>query len=136
MIEFHNVTKRFDDKLLYQDLSFTIPPGAIVGIVGGNGAGKSTLFKLVTGKEQPDAGEVVIGETVDIAYVEQLRDALDDKQTVWEAVSDGQDILNINGYEVSSRATLVALTSKATTSRSVWMSFPVVSVAACSLRKP
>ena len=104
VIEFHNVTKRFDEKLLYQDLSFTIPPGAIVGIVGGNGAGKSTLFKLVTGKEQPDAGEVVIGETVDIAYVEQLRDALDDKQTVWEAVSDGQDILNINGYEVSSRA--------------------------------
>jgi len=104
VIEFHNVTKRFDDKLLYQDLSFTIPPGAIVGIVGGNGAGKSTLFKLVTGKEQPDAGEVVIGETVDIAYVEQLRDALDDKQTVWEAVSDGQDILNINGYAVSSRA--------------------------------
>lgn len=104
VIEFHNVTKRFDDKLLYQDLSFTIPQGAIVGIVGGNGAGKSTLFKLVTGKEQPDTGEVVIGETVDIAYVEQLRDALDDKQTVWEAVSDGQDILNINGYEVSSRA--------------------------------
>ncbi|MEA2120437.1 energy-dependent translational throttle protein EttA [Halovibrio sp. HP20-50] len=104
VIEFHNVTKRFDDKLLYQDLSFTIPPGAIVGIIGGNGAGKSTLFKLITGKEEPDAGEVVIGETVDIAYVEQLRDALDDKQTVWEAVSDGQDILNINGYEVSSRA--------------------------------
>ncbi|MDM7482888.1 MAG: energy-dependent translational throttle protein EttA [Halomonas sp.] len=104
VIEFHNVTKRFDDKLLYQDLSFTIPQGAIVGIVGGNGAGKSTLFKLVTGKEQPDAGDVVIGETVDIAYVEQLRDALDDKQTVWEAVSNGQDILNINGYEVSSRA--------------------------------
>ncbi|WP_249975736.1 energy-dependent translational throttle protein EttA [Vreelandella olivaria] len=104
VIEFHNVTKRFDEKLLYQNLTFTIPPGAIVGIVGGNGAGKSTLFKLVTGKEQPDEGEVVIGETVDIAYVEQLRDALDDKQTVWEAVSDGQDILNINGYEVSSRA--------------------------------
>ncbi|MBR2514791.1 MAG: energy-dependent translational throttle protein EttA [Halomonas sp.] len=104
VIEFHNVAKRFDDKLLYQDLSFSIPQGAIVGIVGGNGAGKSTLFKLITGKEQPDAGDVVIGETVNIAYVEQLRDALDDKQTVWEAVSDGQDILNINGYEVSSRA--------------------------------
>ena len=104
VIEFHNVTKRFDDKLLYEDLSFTVPPGAIVGIVGGNGAGKSTLFKLITGQEQPDAGEVVIGETVDIAYVEQLRDALDDKQTVWEAVSGGQDILNINGYEVASRA--------------------------------
>ncbi|MGM0913417.1 MAG: energy-dependent translational throttle protein EttA [Pseudomonadota bacterium] len=104
VIEFHGVAKAFDDKLLYEDLTFTVPKGAIVGIVGGNGAGKSTLFKLITGKEQPDTGEVVVGETVDIAYVEQLRDALDDKQTVWEAVSDGQDILNINGYEVSSRA--------------------------------
>jgi ATP-binding cassette ChvD family protein len=104
VIEFHGVSKRFEDKLLYEDLSFTVPKGAIVGIIGGNGAGKSTLFKLITGKEQPDSGEVVIGETVDIAYVEQLRDALEDKQTVWEAVSDGQDILNINGYEVSSRA--------------------------------
>ena len=104
VIEFHGVSKRFDDKLLYEDLSFTIPQGAIVGIVGGNGAGKSTLFKLIQGSESPDAGEVVKGDTVDIAYVEQMRDALDDKQTVWEAVSDGQDILNINGYEVSSRA--------------------------------
>ncbi|MGR4067290.1 energy-dependent translational throttle protein EttA [Billgrantia sp. C5P2] len=104
VIEFHGVSKRFEDKLLYEDLTFTVPKGAIVGIVGGNGAGKSTLFKLITGKEQPDSGEVVVGETVDIAYVEQLRDALDDRQTVWEAVSDGQDILNINGYEVSSRA--------------------------------
>ncbi|RDB42394.1 energy-dependent translational throttle protein EttA [Halomonas sp. DQ26W] len=104
VIEFHGVSKRFDDKLLYEDLTFTVPQGAIVGIVGGNGAGKSTLFKLIEGKEQPDSGEVVVGDTVEIAYVEQLRDALDDKQTVWEAVSDGQDILNINGYEVSSRA--------------------------------
>ncbi|MCE8003530.1 energy-dependent translational throttle protein EttA [Billgrantia ethanolica] len=104
VIEFHGVSKRFEDKLLYEELSFTVPKGAIVGIIGGNGAGKSTLFKLITGKEQPDSGEVVIGDTVDIAYVEQLRDALEDKQTVWEAVSDGQDILNINGYEVSSRA--------------------------------
>jgi energy-dependent translational throttle protein EttA len=104
VIEFHGVSKAFDDKLLYEDLSFTVPKGAIVGIVGGNGAGKSTLFKLIAGQEQPDAGEVVIGDTVDLAYVEQLRDALDDKQTVWQAVSDGQDILNINGYEVSSRA--------------------------------
>ncbi|MDR5891342.1 energy-dependent translational throttle protein EttA [Halomonas mongoliensis] len=104
VIEFHGVSKAFDDKLLYEDLSFTVPKGAIIGIVGGNGAGKSTLFKLITGKEQPDTGEVVIGDTVDVAYVEQLRDGLDDKQTVWEAVSDGQDMLNINGYEVSSRA--------------------------------
>ncbi|SEL06044.1 energy-dependent translational throttle protein EttA [Halomonas daqiaonensis] len=104
VIEFHDVAKAFDNKLLYEDLTFTVPKGAIVGIIGGNGAGKSTLFKLITGQEQPDAGDVVVGETVDIAYVEQLRDNLDDKQTVWEAVSDGQDILNINGHEVSSRA--------------------------------
>ncbi|GED21211.1 energy-dependent translational throttle protein EttA [Halomonas halmophila] len=104
VIEFHGVAKSFDDKLLYDDLDFAIPPGAIVGLVGGNGAGKSTLFKLIEGKETPDAGEVVKGDTVDVAYVEQLRDDLDNKQTVWEAVSDGQDMLNINGYEVSSRA--------------------------------
>ncbi|WP_251978865.1 energy-dependent translational throttle protein EttA [Salinicola avicenniae] len=104
VIEFHDVAKRFDDKLLFDNLSFQIPPGAIVGIVGGNGAGKSTLFKLIDGKEQPDSGEVVIGETVDVAYVEQLRDHFDNSQTVWEAVSDGQDMLSINGYEVSSRA--------------------------------
>jgi len=104
VIEFHNVAKRFDDKLLYEDLTFAIPPGAIVGIVGGNGAGKSTMFKLINGDEAPDAGEVVIGDTVEIAYVEQLRDNMEDKQTVWEAVSGGQDSLNINGYTVSSRA--------------------------------
>nr|WP_301515422.1 energy-dependent translational throttle protein EttA [Halomonas sp.] len=104
VIEFHNVAKRFDDKLLYEDLTFAVPPGAIVGIVGGNGAGKSTMFKLINGDEAPDAGDVVLGETVKIAYVEQLRDDMEDKQTVWEAVSDGQDLLNINGYEVPSRA--------------------------------
>ncbi|WP_110686896.1 energy-dependent translational throttle protein EttA [Salinicola aestuarinus] len=104
VIEFHDVSKRFDDKLLFDNLSFQIPAGGIVGIVGGNGAGKSTLFKLIDGKEQPDSGEVVRGETVDVAYVEQLRDHFDNNQTVWEAVSDGHDMLNINGYEVSSRA--------------------------------
>src|SRR5690554_7204105 len=83
VIEFHNVAKRFDDKLLYEDLSFSVPQGAIVGIIGGNGAGKSTLFKLITGKEQPDSGEVVIGETVDIVHVEQLRYSLEHMQCVW-----------------------------------------------------
>jgi ATP-binding cassette ChvD family protein len=104
VIEFHDVSKRFDEKMLFDNLSFQIPTGAIVGIVGGNGAGKSTLFKLIAGNEQPDGGEVVLGDTVDVAYVEQLRDHFDNSQTVWEAVSGGQDILNINGYEVSSRA--------------------------------
>lgn len=104
VIEFHDVSKRFDEKMLFDNLSFQVPTGAIIGIVGGNGAGKSTLFKLIDGKEQPDGGEVVLGDTVSVAYVEQLRDHFDNTQTVWEAVSDGQDILNINGYEVSSRA--------------------------------
>ena len=104
VIEFHGVTKSFDDKLLFEQLDLVIPKGAIVGIVGGNGAGKSTLFKLITDKEQPDQGEVILGDTVKIAHVEQLRDHMDNSQTVWEAVSDGQDILNINGYETSSRA--------------------------------
>jgi len=104
VIELHDVSKRFDEKMLFDNLSFQVPPGAIVGIVGGNGAGKSTLFKLIAGNEQPDGGEVVLGDTVDVAYVEQLRDHFDNTQTVWEAVSGGQDILNINGYEVSSRA--------------------------------
>nr|WP_299240510.1 energy-dependent translational throttle protein EttA [uncultured Halomonas sp.] len=104
VIELHDVAKRYDDKLLFENLSFQVPKGAIVGIIGGNGAGKSSLFRMINGAEQPDEGEIVIGDTVQIAYVEQLRDALDNKQTVWEAVSEGQDMLNINGYEVSSRA--------------------------------
>ncbi|MGC3873146.1 energy-dependent translational throttle protein EttA [Halomonas sp. GXIMD04776] len=104
VIELHDVSKRYDDKLLFEHLSFQVPKGAIIGIIGGNGAGKSSLFRMINGTEQPDEGEIVIGDTVKIAYVEQLRDALDNKQTVWEAVSEGQDMLNINGYEVSSRA--------------------------------
>ena len=104
VIELHDVAKRYGDKLLFENLSFQVPRGAIVGIVGGNGAGKSSLFRMINKSETPDSGEVVLGDTVQIAYVEQLRDALDDKQTVWEAVSGGQDMLNINGYEVSSRA--------------------------------
>ena len=104
VVEFKNVSKKFGDRVLFEDLSFNIPPGAIVGIVGANGAGKSTLFKLVAGEEKPDSGEVRTGETTNIAFVEQSRDSLDDDKTVWEAVSGGLDILQIGGYEVSSRA--------------------------------
>jgi sulfate-transporting ATPase len=103
VIEFHNVSKGFGDKVLIDNLSFSVPKGAIVGIVGGNGAGKSTLFRMIEGAEKPDSGEIVIGETVKIAYVEQSRENLDDSKTVWEAVSDGQDILKIGNYEVGSR---------------------------------
>ncbi|MBB5186507.1 ATP-binding cassette ChvD family protein [Zhongshania antarctica] len=104
VIEVNGVSKSYGDRLLINNLSFAIPKGAIVGIIGGNGAGKSTLLRMMTGKEQPDSGEIVIGETVKLVSVEQMRDDLDDKQTVWEAVSEGQDILRIGSYEVPSRA--------------------------------
>ena len=104
VIEFNQVSKRFGDKILFEDLNFVIPKGAIVGVVGGNGAGKSTLFKLISGKEQPDTGEVVIGETVQLATVDQSREGLEDDKTVWEAVSGGSDILKVGTVETPSRA--------------------------------
>jgi ATP-binding cassette ChvD family protein len=103
VIEMSGVSKGFADRLLIDDLSVSIPQGAIVGIIGGNGAGKSTFFKLITGQEQPDAGSIVIGDTVDMAYVDQSRDALADKKTVWEEISDGQDMIQVGKYEVASR---------------------------------
>ncbi len=106
VIEVNNISKSYGDRLLINDLSFSVPKGAIVGIVGGNGAGKSTLFRMLTGKEQPDSGSIEMGDTVKLVSVDQMRDALDDKQTVWEAVSDGRDILQIGGYEIPSRAYL------------------------------
>ncbi|WP_211828067.1 energy-dependent translational throttle protein EttA [Kistimonas asteriae] len=104
VIEFNNVTKGFGDRLLIDDLSFSVPKGAIVGIIGGNGAGKSTLFKMIMGREQPDSGSIETGDTVQIAFVEQMRDEMDNKKTVWELVSEGSDILRIGSYEVPSRA--------------------------------
>ncbi|MGS2717461.1 energy-dependent translational throttle protein EttA [Eionea flava] len=104
VIEFHNVVKGYEDRVLIDNLSFTVPKGAIVGIVGGNGAGKSTLFRMISGAETPDSGEIVMGETVKVAYVEQGRENLDDNLNVWEAVSGGADILTIGSYEVSSRS--------------------------------
>ncbi len=104
VIEFHNVCKSYNDRLLLDNLNFNIPKGAIVGIVGGNGAGKSTLFRMINGDEKPDSGEIVFGDTVKIAYVEQGRENLDDNQSVWEAISGGADIITIGNYEVQSRS--------------------------------
>ena len=106
VIEFHNVSKGFGDRLLIDDLSFTIPPGAIVGVIGPNGAGKSTLFKMITGKEKPDSGSIVLGDTVKIAAVDQTREGLPNDKTVFEAISGGLDILQVGKFEMSSRAYL------------------------------
>ena len=106
VIEFNNVSKAYGDRLLIDNLSFKIPPGAIVGIIGANGAGKSTLFRMIAGREQPDSGEVKIGQTVKLAYVDQSRDALEDKKTVFDAVADGADLLTVGKFEMSSRAYL------------------------------
>ena len=103
VIDLDAASKQFRDKLLFENLSFAVPPGSIVGIVGGNGAGKSTLFKLIAGIEQPDTGSVKLGETVKLAFVEQSRD-LEDNKTVWEAVSDGNDMIQIGNYQTPSRA--------------------------------
>jgi len=104
VIEFEGVSKSFGDRLLVDNLSFKIPPGAIVGIIGPNGAGKSTIFRMITGKEQPDSGTVKVCHTVQLAYVDQSRDALDGSKNVWEEVSGGLDILTVGRFEMQSRA--------------------------------
>ena len=104
VIEVKNLRKTFGDRLLFDDVSFTVPTGSIVGIIGANGMGKSTLFKLLMGIEAPDGGEVELGETVQLSYVDQSRDDLDGSKTVWEEISDGLDIMRIGSYEVPSRS--------------------------------
>ncbi|MEA3120636.1 MAG: energy-dependent translational throttle protein EttA [Paraburkholderia sp.] len=104
VIEFKNVSKAYGDRLLIDDLSFKLPAGAIVGIIGPNGAGKSTLFRMLTGRETPDSGEIITGPTVKLAYVDQSRDALDGAKTVFEEISGGADVLTVGKYETPSRA--------------------------------
>lgn len=104
VLEVENLTKSYDGRTLIDNLSFSLPKGAIVGIIGPNGSGKSTLFRMISGKEQPDSGTITLGDTVTIASVDQFRDAMDDKKTVWEEVSGGQDIMRIGTTEIPSRA--------------------------------
>src|SRR5690554_2404276 len=104
VLEVNGVRKGYGDRILIDNLDLSVPKGAIVGIIGGNGAGKSTLFRMITGQEQPDAGEIVLGETVQVASVDQHRDNLDGNKTVWEQISDGQDMIRIGNYEVPSRS--------------------------------
>ncbi len=103
VLEIHQVSKGFGDSVLIDNLSFTVPKGAIVGIIGGNGAGKSTLFRMICGNEQPDSGTITIGDTVTIGYVDQSRDSLKDNKTVWEEISEGNEIIQIGKYETQSR---------------------------------
>ena len=104
VIEVEHLGKGYGDRLLIDDLSFSVPPGAIVGVIGGNGAGKSTLFRMLTGAEQPDSGEIVIGPTVQLAYVDQSRDSLDGERSVWEEIADGQEMIQVGTYKTQSRA--------------------------------
>ncbi|MEW5973350.1 MAG: energy-dependent translational throttle protein EttA [Pseudomonadota bacterium] len=106
VIEVENLSKSFGDRVLYQGMSFSVPKGAVVGIIGPNGVGKSTLFKMLTGQEKPDCGSITLGETVQLAYVDQSRDALDGNKTVWQEVSDGLDVIQVGKFEMPSRAYL------------------------------
>ena len=112
VIEAKNISKAYGDKLLFENLSFMLPPGGIVGVIGPNGAGKSTLFKILTGKEEPDSGTVEIGSTVRLGYVDQSRDHLNPKHNVWEEISDGLDYMKVNGQDVSTRAYVGAFNFK------------------------
>jgi ATP-binding cassette ChvD family protein len=112
VIEAKNITKSYGDKLLFENLSFMLPPGGIVGVIGPNGAGKSTLFKIITGQETPDSGEIDIGSTVRLGYVDQSRDHLDPSKNVWEEVSDGLDYVKVNGHDMSTRAYVGAFNFK------------------------
>jgi ATP-binding cassette ChvD family protein len=106
VVEANGISKSFGDRLLFENLSFDLPPGGIVGVIGPNGAGKTTLFRMLVGQEQPDAGTIRIGDSVQLAYVDQSRDTLDADKTVWEEISDGQDILKVGSYETPSRGYL------------------------------
>jgi sulfate-transporting ATPase len=104
VIQANGVSKRYDDKLLVENMGFSLPPGGIVGVIGPNGAGKTTLFRMITGQDQPDSGSIDIGETVQLAYVDQSRDVLDPEKNIWEMISDGQDTIELGDRQVNSRA--------------------------------
>jgi ATPase subunit of ABC transporter with duplicated ATPase domains len=104
VVEAVNVSKKYADKVLYDNLTFNLPQGGIVGVIGANGAGKTTMFRLITGEEKPDSGELRLGDTVQLAYVNQSRDHLDDSKTVWEEISDSSDMIQVGNYQTASRS--------------------------------
>ncbi len=112
VIEAHNISKAFGDRLLFENVNFSLPPGAIVGVIGPNGAGKTTLFNMIAGKEQPDTGKIIIGDTVQLGMIDQSRDSLDNNKTVWEEISDGAEVIYLGKSEVKSRAYVSAFNFK------------------------
>ncbi len=130
MLEVSNLRKSYGDRLLIDSLSFSIPKGAIVGIIGPNGTGKSTLFRMISGQEQPDSGTITLGETVKLASVDQFRDSMDNRKTVWEEVSGGLDIMKIGNTEMPSRAYVGRFNFKV----NALVNFPVVSAVVCIWR--
>lgn len=131
VIEVKNVSKAYGDKLLFENLSFTIPQGGIVGVIGPNGAGKSTLFKLITGQETPDSGDVDIGDTVKLGFVDQSRDDLDPNKNVWEEISDGADFMKVGKHEMPTRAYVGAFNFKGTDQQKRSGSYQAVSGTGC-----
>jgi energy-dependent translational throttle protein EttA len=112
VIDAENVSKAFGDRLLFEDLSFRLPPGGVIGVIGPNGAGKTTMFRLITGQDQPDAGTFKVGDTAKLGYVDQSRDALAPNKTVWEEISDGLDIIDLGKRSMPSRAYVAAFNFK------------------------
>lgn len=131
VIEGNHIRKSFGDRLLIDDLSFQLPKGGILGIIGPNGAGKSTFLKMITGREKPDGGEIRIGDTVHLAYVDQMRDHLDDSKTVWQEISDGHDIMQVGSFQMPSRAYVGRFNFKGADQQKMSLSYPVVSGIVC-----
>ena len=133
VIDVEHVSKGFGDRLLVNDLNFKLPPGGIVGIIGPNGAGKTTLFRMMSGVEKPDSGEIKLGSTVKLSHVDQSRDNLDDNKTVWEEISDGLDLITVGTYETPSRSYCGRFNLEGHTTESVSVTYPGVSMM-CTFR--
>ena len=131
MIEVENLRKAYGERLLIDGLSFRLPPGGIVGIIGPNGAGKSTLFRMLTGAELPDSGTIRVGPTVQLAYVDQSRDSLNARNTVWQEISGGLDMIKVGNYEMSSRGYVGRFNFRGTSNSSTSGNCPVESATAC-----
>ena len=136
MIEFVNVSKSFGDKVLIDDLSFKVPAGAIVGIIGPNGAGKSTLFKMIAGKEQPDSGEVKIGQTVKMSLIDQSREGLQNDKTVFDNIAEGRDICRSDGLKFPPANIWDASTSKVATKAKSQVNCQAANADVCTWQKP